>query len=109
MRQVYREPTPETVRPQCRQMGEAIGRWIRGFVEWSAQQADLRQSVGQNTFAQDVKHMINFLWLHDRISDFPEILNDVKDTLAQVEQMARKEREEASGYQVIHGDFWTGK
>lgn len=65
--------------------------------------------MAQNDFAQDIKHMVNFSWLHERIKDFPDILDPVKDILGQVEQMAAAERKEVSKHQIIHGDFWTGK
>ncbi|KAM5354653.1 hypothetical protein ACJ41O_001300 [Fusarium nematophilum] len=104
----YSSPTPESLQPQCRQLGEALGRWLKGFVEWSAQQVDHRRLVAENTFAQDVKHMVNFSWLNDRIKDFPAVLDGVKDILEQVEQMAAAERQDDGNYQIIHGDFWTG-
>lgn len=105
----YNAPTSESLQPQCRQIGEALGRWLKGFGEWGAKQTEHRQLVAKNTFAQDVKHMINFLFLYDRIKDFPAILDDVKDDLAQIEKEALEERKDESQHQIIHGDFWTGK
>lgn len=105
----YSGPTAESFQPQCRQLGKALGRWLKGFVEWSAQEVDLRELIAGNTFAQDVKHMLNFLWLQDRIKDFPAILDDVGEVLGEVEQMAAAERQDTSRHMIIHGDFWTGK
>ncbi|KAF4441560.1 hypothetical protein FALBO_17319, partial [Fusarium albosuccineum] len=84
------------------------GRWLKGFVRWSAQQTKHRELVAWNGLAQDVRHMVNFAWLYDRIKDFPVILDDVKDILEQVEQMAAAERKDENKHQIIHGDFWTG-
>lgn len=105
----YGVPTSESLRPQCFLLGEALGRWLKGLSEWSAHQVDQRRVAAENTFAQDVKHMLNFSWLHDRIKDFPAILGDAKEILEQVEQMAAEERQDESKHQIIHGDFWTGK
>ncbi|KAF5011455.1 hypothetical protein FDECE_2444 [Fusarium decemcellulare] len=104
----YSAPTPQSLEPQCRQLGSAVGRWLKGFVKWSAQQTKHRELVAWNGLAQDVRHMVNFAWLYDRIKDFPAILDDVKDTLEEVEQMAAAERKDESKHQIIHGDFWMG-
>ena len=105
----YTAPTPQYLQYQCHQLGKALGRWFNGFVKWGAKQNRHRQIVAQNTFGQDVKHMINFSWLRERIKDFPVILDDAKDILGEVEQMAVAERQDVSKHQIIHGDFWTGK
>ncbi|KAL0933898.1 uncharacterized protein CTRU02_210697 [Colletotrichum truncatum] len=106
--QHFSAPTPQPLEPKCRQLGKALGTWLRAFVEWSAQQVKHRELVALNGFGQEVKHMINFAWLNDRITGFPGILGDVKDILQEVEDMAATERKEQSKYQIIHGDFWTG-
>ncbi|KAM6529463.1 hypothetical protein FALCPG4_007599 [Fusarium falciforme] len=106
--QYYTAPTPKSFEPQCRHLGKALGKWLRGFIDWTTRQVKHRHVVAQNDFAQDIKHMINFSWLYKRIKDFPDILDPVKDILGQVEQMAAAERKEVSKHQIIHGDFWTG-
>lgn len=96
----------------ARRVGVALGHWFRGLVDWSAAQAggSYHKAVAQNTFAQDIKHMVNYAWLSERVSEFPDILDDVKDVLAEVENMSIQERKDEKGlYQIIHGDFWTGK
>jgi hypothetical protein len=107
--QNYGSPTPESFKPQCKELGKALGRWLRDFVAWSAQQVKHRELVAQNEFGQAVRHMVNYVWLHERIKEYPSILEGVKDILARVEQMAAAEKDNTAKLQIIHGDFWTGK
>lgn len=102
-------PTPEALKPHCYQLGMALGRWLRDFHGWSAQQPDLRRIVAKNQEMQQLKHMINFEWLLQRIAQFPAILEEAKDTFEKVKKMAAAELKDEDKMQVIHGDFWTGK
>lgn len=106
------DPTPAQ-HTQARQLGRAVGRWYAGFIAWSSTQRTNdghRAVVAQSAFGQEIKHMVNFAWLKDRVEEFPEVLGGVADVLAEVEQMHVRERMDEDGkYQVIHGDFWTGK
>ncbi|TRX92460.1 hypothetical protein FHL15_006627 [Xylaria flabelliformis] len=104
----YPANTPEAVRPQCFQLGRALGKWLRDFHDWSATQAELRKTVAGNTDIQQLKHFINYSWLLDRAQQFPAILSGSIDVFEKVKDMAAKELEDESGLQVIHGDFWTG-
>ncbi|KAF4454910.1 hypothetical protein F53441_2649 [Fusarium austroafricanum] len=106
--QNFGAPTPESLKPQCHALGKDLGRWLKDFTEWSSQQIKHRDLVAQNDFAQTVRHMINYQWLHERIESFPTVLGDVKDILEQVEKMVATELKEPDKLQVIHGDFWTG-
>ncbi|KAG5806447.1 hypothetical protein H9Q74_008572 [Fusarium xylarioides] len=106
--QNYGSPTPDSLKPQCQELGKAVGKWLRDFVRWSAQQVKHRDLVAQNEFGQAVRHMVNYAWLHERIKEYPSILKDAKDILAKVEQMAVAERDDPDKLQIIHGDFWTG-
>jgi hypothetical protein len=107
--QHYPAPTPESLRAQCQQLGKAIGRWLKSFTEWNSQQPDLRRIATENKDVQQIKHMLNYLWLYDRIKEYPAILEDVKDVLEQVEKAVDAERQNDSKLHFIHGDFWTGK
>lgn len=69
----------------------------------------MRDMAAKNTLGQDVKHMIYFQWLHDRIKEYPALMEDVKDILEEVEKMSLAERQRECELQLIHGDFWTGK
>lgn len=105
----YPPNTPDALRPQCLQLGRALGTWLRNFHKWSATQAGLRKTVTENKDLQRLKHLINFSWLLDRVGQFPSILGEAKDVFEKVKDMAAKELEDESRLQVIHGDFWTGK
>ncbi|KAI1185491.1 kinase-like domain-containing protein [Nemania serpens] len=104
----YSPNTPDAVRPQCLQLGRALGTWLRNFHNWSATQAGLRKIVTKNKDLQRLKHLINFSWLLDRVGQFPSILGEAKDVFEKVKDMAAKELENEDGLQIIHGDFWTG-
>lgn len=73
------------------------------------QQPELRHTVAKNQEMQQLKHMINFEWLLQRVEQYPAILEEAKATFEEVKRMAAAELEDENGIQVIHGDFWTGK
>ncbi|KAI0016956.1 kinase-like domain-containing protein [Xylariomycetidae sp. FL0641] len=100
--------TPETLKPQCCQLGRGLGKWLRNLHGWSATQPHLRQVVASNKEMQDLKHMINFAWLLDRVDQYPNVLGDAKDVFVEVKAMARAELKDESQLQVLHGDFWPG-
>lgn len=104
-------PSTPASHKHASQIGIALGQWLGGLANWSATQTggSHHEVVAKNSFAQDIKHMVNYAWLSDRINDFPHILDDVKDVLTEVENMSIQERQDGKAYQVIHGDFWTGK
>ncbi|KAI0841746.1 kinase-like domain-containing protein [Hypoxylon sp. FL0890] len=104
----YAESNSETTKHQCLQLGKALGRWLRGFHDWAAQQASLRTVVAGNKELQQLKHFINFSWLLDRVKQFPSILSDAEGIFNEVKDMATAELEDESKLQVIHGDFWSG-
>ncbi|KAI1129565.1 kinase-like domain-containing protein [Nemania abortiva] len=104
----YSPDTSDAVRPQCLQLGHALGKWLRNFHTWSATQVGLHKIVAENTDLQRLKHVINFSWLLDRVVQFPSILSEAKDVFESVKDMAAKELDDGSRLQVIHGDFWTG-
>ncbi|KAI8954624.1 kinase-like domain-containing protein [Xylaria longipes] len=104
----YSADTHGAVRPQCVQLGRALGKWLRNFHNWSATQADLRKTVAGNTDLQQLKHFINYSWLLDRVGQFPAILSEAKEVFEKVKDMAAKELEDEGRLAVIHGDFWTG-
>ena len=111
----YPAHTPETFRPQCQQVGKALGRWLRSLHGESTQQQQQQQQKGlrlgldQCRDLQQLKHMINFEWLLQRVEQFPAILGDAKPIFEKVKGMAIKELEQGNLHRVIHGDFWTGK
>ncbi|KAI1631080.1 kinase-like domain-containing protein [Biscogniauxia mediterranea] len=106
--QRYPEDTPKTLRRQCSQLGKALGTWLRNFHDWAATQPELRDRFASNHEVKQLKHMINFSWLLDRITMFPSVLGDARDIFEEVKNMATAELEAESQLQPIHGDFWTG-
>ncbi|KAI0389922.1 kinase-like domain-containing protein [Xylariaceae sp. FL0594] len=104
----YGADTSEDARSQCRQLGRALGGWLRGFHARSATQTGLRETVARNTAMQQLKNTINYSWLLDRVAQFPSVLGEAMNVFEEVKAMAAKELEDRSKLQVIHGDFWTG-
>ncbi|KAI1465003.1 kinase-like domain-containing protein [Daldinia caldariorum] len=99
---------PEEMENRSLQLGKALGRWLKGFHSWAAQQHELRVTVAANKELQGLKHMINFSWLLDRAKQFTSVLGGAEDVFKEVGKMAAAELEDDSQLQVIHGDFWTG-
>ncbi|KAK8031190.1 hypothetical protein PG990_000924 [Apiospora arundinis] len=95
---------------QARQLGRALGRWLRAFHDSSEllHRGELRNAVAANTAMQGLKHAINFQWLLDRVAQFPDILSEAAPVFEEVKEMAAAEVRDESQLQVIHGDFWTG-
>ncbi|RYP73057.1 hypothetical protein DL769_004294 [Monosporascus sp. CRB-8-3] len=104
----YPAHTHESLRPQCYQLGKALGRWLRSFHGWSAQQPGLRQTVSKSKEIQQLKHMINFGWLQQRVEQYPAVLGHARPVFEEVRNMAALELENEDELQIIHGDFWTG-
>ena len=102
-------PTPHSLEPRLRQLGSALGRWLREFHDWATGQTQLRHGVMANKEMQQMKHMINFQWLLDRVGRFPTVLGGVESLFNEVKDMASAELGEAEALQIVHGDFWTGK
>lgn len=105
----YAGTTANSVEAESRQLGKSLGSWLRGFAEWSASQPELRPIVAENIEAKQVRHMLNFLWLSERVKEYPAILDHAKNIFVEVENAANTEMEDESKLQIIHGDFWTGK
>ncbi|KAI5926354.1 kinase-like domain-containing protein [Camillea tinctor] len=104
----YPAGTPDALRVQCSQLGKALGTWLQNFHGWAATQSELREKVSGNQEMQQLKHIINFSWLLDRIEQFPSVLSDARDIFEEVKNMAAAELKEQTRLQPIHGDFWTG-
>ncbi|KAI1769242.1 kinase-like domain-containing protein [Hypoxylon sp. FL1150] len=105
----YADSNAEATKQQCLQLGKTLGRWLRGFHEWSAERDGLRRLVANNDDMQRIKHMINFDALFDRIKQFPSVLGDAEDVFRKVSGMNSEEWDVEDELLVIHGDFWTGK
>lgn len=105
----YKNPSAEFVEIEARQVGKALGSWLRSFARWSATQSELRATAAENVEAQSFRHMLEFGWLAERVAQYSAILGDAKDIFAEVEKVAAAEIQDEDKLQVVHGDFWTGK
>lgn len=103
--------TTASTKPQCLQLGQSLGRWLREFHSWSDQpdNQSLHKLFATNTAMRNIKKAINYDQLLGRLSVFPAILQEHKETLQQIVAMATAELGDESKLSVIHGDFWTGK
>ncbi|OAL42868.1 hypothetical protein IQ07DRAFT_637469 [Pyrenochaeta sp. DS3sAY3a] len=96
--------TPDSSQPQFYQLGRALGLWLKNFHQRIMQDKEVLKAATSTDFGSQVKHMVNFTWLFDRIESYPKILGDVKDIFKRVEKAAATE----SKNQINHGDFWIG-
>lgn len=98
----------------ARALGHSLGSWLRAFHAWASkpEQAGTREILSKNQALKDLKFYINYTWLLDTIGSFPAILEDSRDVFEKVHEFAAEElkrTEYDDDYNVIHGDFWTGK
>lgn len=107
----FQGPTAAATEPQCLQLGQSLGRWLREFHIWSDQpnNQSLRNLFVKNTAMRNIKKAINYDQLLGRLGMFPAILQEHEETLQQIVAMATAELGDESKLSVIHGDFWTGK
>ncbi|KAH8130415.1 hypothetical protein FP744_10000183 [Trichoderma asperellum] len=106
----FQGPTAAATEPQCLQLGQSLGRWLREFHIWSDQpnNQSLRNLFVKNTAMRNIKKAINYDQLLGRLGMFPAILQEHEETLQQIVAMATAELGDESKLSVIHGDFWTG-
>jgi len=97
-------PRIPSLEPQCKQLGEAVGRWVRNFHDQASQRPMLIQEVTKNKEAQQVQQLINYQFAVDRLQQFPSILTEALPILEAVQKMAAMELTEEP-LQVIHGDL----
>lgn len=118
--QNFPSPTPESFRPQCYQLGKALAQYIMTLHQETEKEAKSWLSKGRvetepklystlknNKQMQDLKHVINYDWLLQRIDQFPTILEEAREVFVQVKEMALSELNDT--LTPIHGDYWTGK
>lgn len=104
----YVSPTPVEQRPECRELGRAVGAWLRSFHDWARARPELRDEVRENRVMQNLKYLINYPTLVATVDRFPDVLGPYRAVFGEIDAMAKAEME-AEKLQVIHGDFWTGK
>jgi hypothetical protein len=103
-------PSSQTHKPQCDQLGHALGAWLRMFHGWSQEpkQAAMRQTFAGNKDGQGLKNMINYQRLLQMVDQHPDVLGDARDVFQGVSDLAAGELLDKTGLYPIHGDFWTG-
>ncbi|QPC78758.1 hypothetical protein HYE68_009510 [Fusarium pseudograminearum] len=103
-------PSTQTHKPQCDQLGHALGAWLRAFHGWSQEpkQAAMRETFAGNKDGQGLKSMINYQRLLQMVDQHPDVLGDARDVLQGVSDLAAGELLNETDLCPIHGDFWTG-
>lgn len=106
----YKSPTPSALKPQCLQLGDCLGQWLRAFHDWSDGEgkAKLHELFARNAEMQGIKKFINYDQLRSRVQVFPSLLEEHRDVLQKIVDMATAELRDEGSLKVIHGDFWTG-
>lgn len=94
---------------ESREIGKELGAWLKFFSQWSEGNIELKDLAAKNIEAKNVRHMLNFSWLANRVEEYPHQLYEVKDILKDVEQAMAAEGQDETQLRCIHGDFWTGK
>ncbi|KAK1980575.1 phosphotransferase enzyme family protein [Colletotrichum cereale] len=99
-----------SLEPQCLNIGQGIGEWLRAFHEWSnaPKQQKFRDIAAANKEMQKLKQWVNYERLPSSIERFPSILGECASTFTAIADKTNREMESDEKLQVIHGDFWTG-
>ena len=105
----YSSTTTEEHEPECRLLGEAIGRWLNEFIKFSMSEPGLKQCARNNEEASNIRHHFSYGWLPDRIKEYPGILSEHVPILEQILQMARDELQDESLTLAVHGDLAPAK
>jgi hypothetical protein len=106
--QNFSSTTHEALRPQCYQLGKVLAQYILGFNRMT--DPKLYTKLWKNNEMQDLKHMINYDWLLERIDQFPKVLGGAKEVFVKVKKQALYELlANSEALAPIHGDLWPGK
>ncbi|KAI1862693.1 uncharacterized protein JN550_010030 [Neoarthrinium moseri] len=112
----FAAPSPDSLKPQCHELGRELAQWLVGFHRQSEQEARAAREKGGKSalFAQlepcremqQLKHMINYDWMVQRIAKFPDVLAEAREVFEEFKAAALDELK--GELMPIHGDFWTG-
>ncbi|KAF9878851.1 phosphotransferase enzyme family protein [Colletotrichum karsti] len=111
--------TSVDMRPQYEEVGCALAEYICQFHQLTSNileskesqnttssSSSLKEALYKDNQMQKLKHMINYDWLLERVSQFPSILGHLRDTFEEVKKQALEEiRGGDKTLTVIHGDF----
>jgi hypothetical protein len=106
-------PSAPELREQCVELGAALGGWLRQLHDWNSGPDEVAQELRETVTrwsveTRELKHLINFGWLLERVGEYPDILGESREMFEKIGDMAKREME-GDGLVVLHGDFWTGK
>jgi len=100
--------TPKSLRPQCHQLGKALAQYVAGLNDKT--DPKLYAELKRNKEMQNLKHMINYDWLIERIDQFPTILEEAREVFVNVKKQALEESKRSpEDLAPVHGDLWPGK
>ena len=98
---------------QANLLGSALGSWTRTFHTWGAspESTNLRDTMGRNSNAVDLKFALNAGRLILTADAFPNILDKSRDMFREIAAglRSRSHKDNLKEKSLIHGDFWTGK
>ncbi|KAH6672005.1 kinase-like domain-containing protein [Halenospora varia] len=101
-------PTLPFFQPACHELGKSLSLYITELYQVVESIPDLHKELKGNIQMQDLKHMINYDWLLERVIQFPEILAEAKEVFVKVKEQALVELKSPKDLKYIHGDFWPG-
>ena len=93
-------------------VGAALGSWTRQFHLWGSmpEQEHLRSILSSSKTGPDFKHALNYRRLTATVDKFPAMLGESRGLFEEVSTaMSPEVLGKASGFGIIHGDFWSGK
>ncbi|KAG6004396.1 hypothetical protein E4U21_001116 [Claviceps maximensis] len=116
----YHSSTRRDAKPQCVQLGQALGRWLRAFhgggggrdgqdAQKTQERKTMRELLGRNSEMRALKKTINYDRLLLQMDAFPGLVGSCERSVVQdITDMAAAEMRDESRLDVVHGDFWTG-
>lgn len=99
-------------------VGHDVGSWLRSFHEWTSEpgQAPLRETIGRNKEARNLKRNITCDSFVGILQIYPELvegnaetLNIIQDAMTAEFELNQPPKGDDGSWGLIHGDFWTGK
>ncbi|RYC61629.1 peptidase [Xylaria longipes] len=117
LKSLFVSPTADSILTSslAASVGHDIGSWLRSFHDWSMSPNGRLKHIGDNEPMRKLKYAITYdAYLKVLDDHFPDLLEDYRPLLEQVQNVASNEFEKASedrhgdNWGPIHGDFWTG-
>ncbi|KAI8285657.1 hypothetical protein K4K56_009184 [Colletotrichum sp. SAR 10_98] len=112
-------PLDKLLQQQYHHIGRALAEYISQFHQntspvarahaekgTSPHPSTLHEAISRSSEMQDLKLMVNYDWLLERVEQFPDILKDAKDVFVRLREQGIDELKNGSAAStVIHGDF----